>query len=176
MRLPEPGRRTDLRESFVVYLDYYRDVIDRKVRGLTDAQLRSCLLPSGWTPIELVTHLAHMERRWLVWGFLGDHVGDPWGDRGVTDEHPADAPWQLPAGQRLDGLLDALHAGGRRTTELLGSHALDEQAAGGGRFRDLADGERPVLMAICFHVLQEYARHAGQLDVVRELIDGTTGE
>jgi uncharacterized protein DUF664 len=47
-------------------------------------------------------------------------------------------------------------------------------AASTGRFADRDDV--PTLLAICFHVLQEYARHAGHLDIVRELTDGMTGE
>ena len=52
--------------------------------------------------------------------------------------------------------------------------APDASAVPGGRFP--AGAARPTLAAILFHVLQEYARHAGHLDVVRELIDGHTGE
>ena len=52
---------------------------------------------------------------------------------------------------------------------------IAERGAVGGRFAD--DGTPPPTLAwICFHVLQEYARHAGHLDVVRELADGATGE
>ena len=41
---------------------------------------------------ELVNHLVHMERRWFVWGFLGEHIDDPWGDR------DADGTWHTDAG------------------------------------------------------------------------------
>jgi len=51
------------------YLDYYRLVITRKLEGLTESELRTSRLPSGWTPLELVKHLAYMEQRWLRWGF-----------------------------------------------------------------------------------------------------------
>jgi hypothetical protein len=151
------------------YLDYYRAVVERKLEGLTDAQLRTSLLPSGWTPLELLAHLVHMERRWFVWGFLGEHVPDPWGDH--ADGGP-DGAWQVPDGVGKDELVAALHAGGERTRRILAAHDLAERGAVGGRF----DDHPPTLAWICFHVLQEYARHAGHLDVARELADGVTGE
>lgn len=54
---------------------------------------------------------------------------------------------------------------GRRTRKALDTHGLEERARVGGRFTD----DPPTLEWICFHVLAEYARHAGQFDVVREL-------
>ncbi len=67
-------------------------------------------------------------------------------------------------------------AGRRRPPhgEIVAAHDLHDHAATGGRF---PEGEpTPTLIAILFHVMQEYARHVGHLDIVRELIDGTTGE
>jgi len=159
-------------EQFAAYLDYYRAVVARKVEGLTDAQLRTSLLPSGWTPLEMVSHLAHMERRWFVWGFLGEQVDRPWGDN--ADDAP-ESSWRVPQGVGRDELVATLHAGGERTRELLAGRDLAERAAVGGRFTT-DDGTPPTLLWICFHVLQEYARHAGHLDVARELADGSTGE
>jgi hypothetical protein len=108
----KPGRELDdPKELLLGFLDYYRSVIIRKIGGLTDAELRASCLPSGWIPLELLKHLAYMERRWLCWGFRDD------------DPRPL-----------------------------------------------------PTLAWILTYVLQEYARHAGHLDVAREVIDGTTGE
>ena len=162
---------TDAAEQFAAYLDYYRAAVTRKVAGLSDEQLRTSLLPSAWTPLELLAHLAHMERRWFVWGFLGEQVAHPWGEN--VDDGP-DSPWHVPDDVGREELVAALHAGGVRTRDILASHDLAERAAVGGRFT--AADEVPTLLWICFHVLQEYARHAGHLDVVRELADGSTGE
>jgi len=67
-------------EVLLGYLDYFRALVVTKVQGLSDAQLRVSPLPSGWTVIELVKHLTHVEQRWLVWGFEGQPVARPWGD------------------------------------------------------------------------------------------------
>lgn len=166
---PESSRDLgDPAELFVIFLDYYRETIAAKLAGLDDSSLRNAVLPSGWTPIELLKHVVFMERRWMVWGFLGRTVGEPWGD------HDLDADrWAVHPNETLDGLVTALRAGGRLTAEVVRSHPLSAVAAVTGRFDDQPP---PTLAWICFHVLQEYARHAGHLDVVRELVDGSTGE
>lgn len=154
---------------FTAYLDYYRHAVDRKLRSLSDADLRASRLPSGWSPLELLIHLVHMERRWFRWGFLAEPVDHPWGDHAAEDP---DGPWAVPDGVGLEELLEALHAGGAVTGEVLATHSLDEHGAVSGRFTE----DPPTLAWICFHVLQEYARHAGHLDVSAELAGGATGE
>ncbi len=165
--LPEPAAdATDPATLLVTYLDHFRGEVVRKLTGLADGELDTSQVPSGWTPRQLVNHLVHMERRWFVWGYLGEDIGDPWGDRDSTGSWHADAD--------MDELVDQLIVGGRRTAAILGEHALDSASATTGRFADTDDV--PTLMALGFHVLQEYARHAGHLDIVRELTDGMTGE
>jgi hypothetical protein len=146
-------------------LDFYRAEVLRKVDGLDESALDTSMVPSGWTPRQLVAHLVFMERRWFVWGFLGEPVPEPWGDR-RDDQWFTDRP--------VADLAEQLLAGGRRTSEILRSHDLDEPSAIGGRFEP--GDPPPTLAAVAFHVLQEIARHAGHLDIVRELIDGSTGE
>jgi uncharacterized damage-inducible protein DinB len=163
---PEPGSSSDVRALFLRYLDFYRQTIDENARGLSDEELRSTRLPSGWTTLELVQHLVFMERRWFVWGYLGEQVDAPWGD--------GKERWSVDDGVTLDDLLLALHDGGTRTRQIVEAAELSSSAALGGRFT--RDGEQPSLAWILFHVLQEYARHAGHLDIVRELADGSTGE
>jgi uncharacterized damage-inducible protein DinB len=168
--LPSPlTASADPAEAFVAYLDFYRGAARDKVTGLDAEALHSSRLPSGWTPVEMISHLLHMERRWLVWGFLGEAVGDPWGDH--VDGDPS-GPWV--ADRTIDDLLAALAAGGRRTSEIVSTHVVLDRAATGGRFP--AGEVAPTLGAILFHVMQEYARHVGHLDIVRELADGATGE
>jgi uncharacterized damage-inducible protein DinB len=167
MKLPEPGPdAVDPAGKFLDYLDYFRSEVRRKVADLDGPDLHASRLPSGWSPAELVSHLAHMERRWFVWGFLGEDVGDPWADHDEAHHWKATGP--------VDEMLDALDAGGVRVRAIVTSHGLLDVASTGGRF---ADGTSPpTLLAILFHVMQEYARHVGHLDIARELIDGTTGE
>ncbi|MDX6324420.1 MAG: hypothetical protein QOK15_774 [Nocardioidaceae bacterium] len=173
--LPEPGPRDDAKALFLEYLDFYRATIVGKISGLDDETLRSPAVPSGWSPIELVKHLAFMERRWLRWGFLGEHVDDPWGDHGrMPSDDPEGDRWSVSGDESRDDVVEMLLVGGAGTRAAVEAAELSDPAATGGRF---PEGEQPpTLLAILFHVLQEYARHTGHLDVARELIDGTTGE
>jgi hypothetical protein len=164
---PEPTEpAADRTEVLLRYLDYFRAVVLAKVDGLDDRQLRGSILPSGWSPLELVRHLTFVEMRWLEWGFEGAHVAEPWGDN-------RDGRWYVGPDEPSEPVLAALRERGRTTTEIVGRHPLDEVGAPGERW----DGARPASLERClYHLVQEYARHAGHLDVVRELLDGRTGE
>lgn len=131
------------------------------------AEQRGSLLPSRWSPIELLSHVLHMEQRWIVWGFLGEDVDDVWGDWDIDApwNPDADGRWQVAADVTAEELATRLREQGRRTTEVLGNHRLDEMAAPGGRF----DEAPASLEWICFHIVTEYPRHAGHLDIAVEL-------
>jgi len=169
MTLPFPSPTVPISsraEVFLGYLDYYRSVIVAKVDGLDDQTLRQSRLPSGWTPIELVKHLAYVEVRWFVWGFEGEDVDDPWGDN-------RDGRWYVGDDETLPELVQQLLTGGERTRAIVEAHDLADVGAPGERW----DGKpAATLERVLFHVLQEYARHAGHLDIVRELTDGAVGE
>jgi len=158
---------TDPKELLLEYLDYYRSVIERKLAGMSDEELRTSRLPSGWTPLELVKHLVYMERRWLRWGFLAEQVPQPWGDE-------QDDRWHVGPDETAADLIAAMHDGGRRTREIVTNADLSDRAALGGRFSE--GDQAPSLAWILAHVFEEYARHAGHLDIARELADGATGE
>lgn len=172
MTLTEPSRTlTDPQELLAGQLDHYRDTLLRKLDGLPEEELRSSRLPSGWTPLELVRHLTHVERRWLCWGFAAEQVADPWGDGegGVPDGR-----WYVPDGTTTAEVREGFAAQCARSREIAAGASLEDRAAVGGRFPAVEDA--PTLGWILLHLLQEYARHVGQLDIVRELADGTVGE
>lgn len=168
-----PHQLGDQAQLFLGFLDYYRQVIALKLEGLSEEELRSSRLPSGWTPLELLKHLVYMERRWLRWGFAAEPVDAPWGDNAGAER---EARWEVGPDETLGLLVAALHAGGRRTREIVEGADLDQLAALGGRFTEGSAVPPPTLAWILFHVLQEYARHAGHLDIARELADGMVGE
>ncbi len=168
-KLPEPGKHTsDTKALFLDYLDYYRATVAAKLEGLSETELRTSRLPSGWTPLELIKHLVFMERRWLRWGFTAEPVSDPWGD------NDAQGRWYVGPDESAQELLAALTEGGRRMRQIVERAELGASSAVGGRFQSAQ--EAPALVWILFHVLQEYARHAGHLDIARELTDGSVGE
>ncbi len=165
--VPDPNRpRTDPSAAIVEYLDFFRAEVRRKCTGLDEATLNTSVVPSAWTLPQLVEHLGFMERRWLVWGFLGESVPEPTGDRDADGNWITDRP--------IDALLDALDEGGRRTTSIIQTHELTDLASVGGKFA--ADDSLPTLLSLLMHVSQEYSRHLGHVDIVRELHDGLVGD
>ncbi|MEZ5095737.1 MAG: DUF664 domain-containing protein [Nocardioides sp.] len=158
---------------WAAYLDWVRGEIAAAVLSLPEQQQLTPRVPSGWTPLEMLNHCLHMEQRWFVWGFLGERIENPWGDWNVdeswrgedSDATRPEARWAVPAGVTASDLAERLHTIGAQTRDVLRRHALTTLAAPGGRFAD----SPPTLEWICFHVLAEYARHAGHLDIAVEL-------
>lgn len=173
-RVGEPGELGAAgAERWSDYLDWLRADVVHGVLEMHAGERRAVRVPSGWSPLELLSHVLHMEQRWFVWGFLGEPLRDTWGDWSVEDpwldgfggELRPEARWQVPDGITAERLEERMAAVAERTRQILRTHALTDQAAVGGRFAR----RPPTLEWICFHVLAEYARHAGHLDIVAEL-------
>jgi uncharacterized damage-inducible protein DinB len=169
MNVPFPAPTLPVRaraEIFTGYLDYFRSRLVGKLRSLPPETLRASMLPSGWTPIELLKHLRYVERRWLEWGFEGHQVPDPWGDE-------QDGRWHVGPQETLADLVAALQAQATTTAAIVAAHDLAETGQPGERW----DGAEPAsLERVLFHLVQEYARHIGHLDIVCELAGAGTGE
>ena len=159
---PAAGRT----EVFLRYLDYFREIVLAKVSALAEDELRHSRLPSGWTPLELLKHLRYVELRWIEWGFQGCDIDEPWGDRRGDR-------WYVAPEETREDLMAALRAQGAHTHAVVEANDLATPGAPGPRW-DGADP--PPLERVLFHLLQEYARHLGHLDIVAELAGGPTGE
>ncbi|MCB5168680.1 DinB family protein [Streptomyces bambusae] len=164
---PEPSTTAGERESLEGWLDYHRATLALKCEGLDDAQLRkAALAPSELTLLGLVRHLAEVERWWFAMVLEGLELPDLYstaedrdGDFHVTEEHTfadAEATWQA----EID-----------RAREIAAKHGLDDLAVRRSRL-----GEEFNLRWIYTHMIEEYARHNGHADLLREQIDGVTGE
>lgn len=164
---PEPTLPLASRSDVLLgYLDYFRSRVLAKLAELPEAELRRSRLPSGWTPLQLINHLTHVERRWLVWGFLGEHLDDPWAD-------VADGRWYVAPEEDLRQLTEHANHQATRTRAIVLSHDLAKVGQPGSRW----DGAGPAtLERILLHLIQEYARHLGHLDIAAELAGGSIGE
>jgi uncharacterized damage-inducible protein DinB len=162
---PEPtAPAADRAEVLLRYLAFFRTRLLEKIGSLPQDARAVSTLPSGWTPLELLNHLTHVERRWLEWGFEGADVGDPWADQ-------RDGRWHTD--ESFDVLAGRAREQAARSDAVVARHALDEIGVPGERW----DGAEPAsLERVLLHLVQEYARHLGQLDVVVELAGGTQGE
>jgi uncharacterized damage-inducible protein DinB len=153
-------------EVFLRYLDYFRSRIVAKIESLPDGELRHSRLPSDWTPLELLKHLTFVETRWIEWGFEGRQIADPFGDG-------RDGRWYVAEEETREELVAALHAQAARTRAVIETTDLAQPGKPGVPW----EGEPPAtLERILFHLVQEYARHLGHLDIVAELAGGSVGQ
>ena len=156
------GERTTL-ES---WLDFHRTTLAIKCDGLDDKQAATAAVPpSGFTLTGLVQHMAEVERNWFRRVLAGEQappIYDP-----QADPHGPDGGFELAEGATLR---DAL-ATWRAEITCAREHCASRALADTGRFR----GQDVSLRSIYVHMIEEYARHNGHADLLRERIDGTTG-
>ncbi|WGX95182.1 DinB family protein [Nocardioides sp. L-11A] len=150
------------------YLSQYRATLERKCAGLTPAQLATRSVPPSWLSLlGLVRHLARVEHFWFQRALVeveGERIYDD-GDAGFAIVEPTEdavaeawAAWREQvalADAWLDGLGD----------EDLGRTVTFRQGTETSSVRD-----------ILVHMIEEYARHCGHADLLRECLDGVTGE
>ncbi|MFJ8013551.1 DinB family protein [Streptomyces sp. NPDC096339] len=164
----EPSTTADERETLDGWLDYQRSTLAWKCEGLDEEQLRSTpLAPSGLSLLGLVRHLAEVERYWFREIMLGEDLPELY----VTEED-ADGDFHFTG---ADTWAEAERVW---RTEI----GLARKAAA-GRSLDLRSrpeshhrGEVFSLRWVYTHMIEEYARHNGHADLLREHIDGATGE
>ena len=161
MPRPEP---VDEKSLLLATLNGERNHVLGSLRGLSDADLRRPVLPSGWSCLGLVHHLAvDVERFWFRAVLAGERVELHSGDGGwrAADDLPAEAVLELyrEEARRSDAVAEA------RTLDA-GPFWWPVELFPGLPVRDL----RQVLLS----VITETATHAGHLDAARELIDGRT--
>lgn len=170
--LSDPDLRSTERETLEQFLDYYRAVLWRKAEGLDADQLAARLGPSSLTIGGLVKHMAGVEDNWFVVVWQGAEASEPW----ASADWDADPDWELnSAGENtLDELRDLYETAiARSRTTLSTVTDLDEVSSWPSRH----DGEGHFSMRwILVHMIEEYARHCGHADLIRESIDGATGD
>ncbi|MFE9097497.1 DinB family protein [Streptomyces sp. NPDC007264] len=163
-----PALDADERAMLEGWLDYHRQTLASKCEGLTDAQLRTASVePSPLSLMGLVRHMAEVERSWFRKVLVGDDPGPVHG----AGEDP-DAGFRLTEAdtwQEAYATWQAEIAIARRHAARFG---LDDLSEGRSRFTD----EPFSLRWIYTHMIEEYARHNGHADLIRERIDGATGE
>jgi Protein of unknown function (DUF664) len=163
----DPPFAVDERETLVTFLDYYRAILLRKAAGLTREQLAFALPPSDMTLGGLVKHMALVENNWFVRNWRGLEPGEPW----ASVDWNADPDWDFHSAaddepEQLSALYLAAIERSRR--EIEGCEDLSATAESRGRVISL----RWMLV----HMIEEYARHCGHADLLRQAIDGAIGD
>ncbi len=163
---PLPPLNADERTTLESWLDFHRATLAVKCEGLDDEQAAAASVPpSGFTLTGLVQHMAEVERDWFRRVLAGEQappIYDPQADPGGPD-----GGFELAEGATLGGALAAWRA------EIACSrrNCAGRTLADTGRFM----AQDVSLRWIYVHMIEEYARHNGHADLVRERIDGTTG-
>ena len=157
-------RSGDERELLRAYLDFHRETLALKCTGLSDDDLRRRTTPSSLSLLGIVRHMAEVERAWFRRVIDGQDVPLVWSpdgnfqlayDAADADRAEAFAAWEA----------EIAHA--RRVERAAAS--LDVTGV------DRRSGDEYSLRRILVHLVQEYARHNGHADLIREGVDGATG-
>ena len=160
------GVRRPEGETLGGFLDWYRAVVERKIGGLTLEQARTVRTPTGLSPLGVVKHLGWVERGWFREVFAGEDVET------VDWEGDNSAEFALGADDTVDSIVAFYRTEVDHSRRVVAeSPSLDALSAKATQFR-----EHVSLRWILVHMLEETARHAGHLDLMRETIDGTTGD
>ena len=147
-------------------LDVNRSAVVRKLEGLTREQATSIVLPSGVTLLGVVRHLAWVERAWFEFHLLGG----PEDPVGIDESFDVD-------GLTIKTVVDDYVRTCERSRSIVDQAIID--GAGSLEVRTIEPHwffEIVTLRWILFHMTRETARHAGHMDILRELTDGQTGD
>ena len=171
-RVPTPPA-ADEATTLVAFLDFQRDTLRWKCSGLDAAQLSTALPPSTMTLGGLLKHLSVVEAGWLNLTFAGGVARPSW----LAEMDPENDDWSFTtaAGAEPDQLFAWFDE-----SIAVSDRVIADALAGADGLSTLSvqedDGTRISLRWILCHLIEEYARHNGHADLLRESVDGLTGE
>lgn len=163
----EPSVAADERTTLDGWLEYHRVTLEQKCSGLTAAQLvERSVPPSTLSLLGLVRHMAEVERNWFRRVFAGEEDAGPifYSDDDRDGDFDNVDPSKVAEG------FSTWHEEMERAREIARDVSLDARSVGTTR------DEAVSLRWIITHMIEEYARHNGHADLLRERIDGETGE
>ena len=169
----EPPINGDDASSILGFLDYQRATLAWKCSGLGAADLAATVGASAVTLGGLLKHMAYVEDAWF-WQWLGGQEKSPPWDT-IDWKSDPDWEWRSAADDTPEELF-ALWEGAVTRSRALTADALADAGLDTLARRTWPDGRTPSLRWILLHMIEEYARHNGHADLIRESIDGLVGE
>lgn len=170
---PEPPLAGNETDSLLGFLDYQRATLAWKCSGLDAVGLAATVGDSSMTLAGMLKHLAYVEDHWTSRWLYGQDPRPPWDT--VDWKLDPDWEWHSAADESPDQLLafwqDAVARSRAIVAEALADGGLAQLAR-----RTWPDGRAPSLRWIMVHLIEEYARHNGHADLIRESVDGLAGE
>lgn len=160
---PIPPYAAPEREMLAAYLDLHRATLECKIEGLSEDDAKRPMTPTGTNLLGMVKHLAYVERWWFQDVFAGRDCVYPW-----TDDDP-DADFRIEPGETIESIFALYDAECEESRRIVEGASLDDIAA-----RKKEQGYS--LRRIVVHMIEETARHNGHADIIRELLDGKTGD
>jgi hypothetical protein len=152
------------RETLEGFLEYHRKVISGKLRGLSEEDARRRLVPSLTTMLGLVSHATAVERNWFQ-----HHLGGKPREE-ITGNARGDAPsWDVGSDKTIGGVIAEFESACAVSRQIAAGFALD-QIVPHDQLGQVS------LRWIYVHIIREHARHIGHADIIREQIDGVTGD
>lgn len=170
---PEPPINAGEVASLLGFLDYQRATLAWKARGVDTLGLCKKVAPSPMTLGGIIKHLAWVEDHWFSYFLLNCDRCEPW----ASVDWKANQNWEFDSSfnDTPEELLklwgDAVNHSRANVQRALSRGGIDQLAA-----RQWPSGESPSLRWIVLHMIEEYARHNGHADYLRESVDGSTGE
>ena len=159
----QPDEAVDERETLTQRLDFLRATAMIKASGLTDEQAFARPVPASDLTIGgLLKHLTGVERWWFSLDFARIDIEPPW------DEDDPAGGFPIEPDDTITEIIDEYAAECERSRIAIGDHPLDAMARGDDMHFNLAYA--------LTHMVEETARHCGHLDLLRESIDGATGQ
>jgi uncharacterized damage-inducible protein DinB len=170
----DPPLHGDEVDTLRAFLTYHRDTLRRKCDGLTQEQLAQQLPPSDMSLAGLMKHLTLVESQWFDYFFLGGEIAAPFD----TVDWDADPDWEFDtARQDSPEALKTSYDETVRRVDLVVDEALSRGGLDAESVRPRRQtGETFTLRWILVHLIEEYARHNGHADLIRESVDGQKGE
>jgi uncharacterized damage-inducible protein DinB len=170
---PEPLPAADEVTTLVGFLDYQRATLGWKCAGVDAAGLTATVGASTMTLGGLLKHMAYVESDWFSRALYGRDRVPPWD----TVDWKADPDWEWhSAADDTPEQLFALWEGAVADSRVLVADALPDGGLDRLAARTWPDGTAASLRWILVHMIEEYARHNGHADLLRESVDGSTGE
>ncbi|HVH64717.1 MAG TPA: DinB family protein [Candidatus Acidoferrum sp.] len=164
VKYDEIPRTADERETLVAFLEWQRLTLARKCAGLTAEQLRRrSAAPSTLSLLGLVRHLTDVERGWFRRTLALEDVGALY-----STESDPDADFNDIDGADVDETFASWRSECGRASQIIARYQLTDE----GRQRT---GRAVSLRWILVHMIEEYSRHNGHADLLRQRIDGATG-
>lgn len=170
---PEPPLASNEIQTLIGFLEYQRATFAWKCSGLSAIGLNATVGASTMTLGGMLKHLAYYEDHWFSHRMRGNGRQPLWRD----DYWDADPDWEWNSAAEDSPMTlyalwqDAVTRSRDLLSETLSDGGLDQLAR-----RSLPDGRTPSVRWIAMHMIEEYARHNGHADLIREVVDGLTGE